>query len=200
MSNALLNNTKFRSKTKEFFARNKSKILDIVLFGSAVKGKNKPEDIDILIIHKDKKDFDVSYELKKSLNSLGLNIQVIDKTYPELFKESFQAREGILAEGYSLVYEQPLSAAFGYISFILFKYELKGFNKSGRMRFYYSLYGRDNTQEGMLKKLKAIKFSNTIILCPMKSSEELKEYLNTWKLQYIEFPILIPSRLKSIMA
>lgn len=200
MSKELLANTKFKSKVKEFFERNKDKIIDIILFGSSVKGKKEPSDIDILLIHKDKKDLDVSYALKKSLNSFGLNLQIIDKTYPELFKDAFQAKEAFLSEGYSLVYEHFLSVGLGYMGFILFKYELKGFNKSKSMRFYYSLYGRNKSEEGMLKKLKAIKFSNSIILCPLESCEELKDYMHTWEIQYTDFPVLIPSRLRLVLA
>jgi hypothetical protein len=79
----------------------------------------------------------------------------------------------------------------------LFKYDLVGLNKSDRMRFYYSLYGRN--QEGILKRLKLIKFSETILLCPVQSEEELGIYLQSWKIKFISFPMLIPTRLKHIL-
>jgi len=197
MSEELWKNTKFKSKVKNFFNKNKEKILDIVLFGSSVKGKEKPNDIDILIIYKEKKDIDLSYELKKSLKEY--NAEITDKTYLDLFDESFNARESILSEGYSLVNDNFLSQGIGYLNMFLFKYELKGFNKSERMRFYYSLYGRTKEQKGVLKELDSVKFSETIILCPISNSEKMKEYLENWNVKFIEFPILIPSRIKNIL-
>ena len=97
-----------------------------------------------------------------------------------------------------MVYNKFLFEGLGYLSFNLFKYELKQFNKSERMRFYYSLYGRNN-EKGMLKMLDSIKFSDSIILCPVENVERMKEYFDTWKLKYVEFPILIPERIKNIL-
>jgi len=199
MSKELLKNIRFKSEIKDFFEKNKEDILDIILFGSSVRGKEKPKDIDILMLYKDKKDIDISYELKKRLKTKGYNAEITDKTYKELFEETFKARESILSEGYSLVYDKFLSEGLGYMNLILFKYELKGFNKSDRMRFYYSLYGRTKEQKGILKELNAVKFSETILLCPAEIADKIKEYLENWKIKFIEFPILIPSRLKSIL-
>jgi predicted nucleotidyltransferase len=197
MSKELLKNTRFKSEINNFFKENKESILDIIIFGSSVKGKEKPEDIDILVLYKDKKSIDLSYELKKRLK--GYKVEIIDKTYKELFEESFKARESVLSEGYSLIYSRFLSQGLGYMNFILFKYELKGFNKSDRMRFYYSLYGRGKEQKGMLKELDVIKFSETVLLCPVQNSEKIKEYLENWKIKFINFPIMIPGRLKPVL-
>ncbi|MBW2981324.1 nucleotidyltransferase domain-containing protein [Candidatus Woesearchaeota archaeon] len=197
MSKGLLKDIRFKSEVKSFFSKNKEKVLDIILFGSSVKGKEKPNDIDILILFKDKKDIDISYELKKTIK--GFEVSITDKTYKELFEESFKAREAILAEGYSLVYNKFLAEGLGYMNFVLFRYELKGFSKSERMRFYYSLYGRGKDQKGVLEEFNCIKFSDAILLCPSTNTEKLKEYLENWKIRFIEFPILIPSRLKSIL-
>ena len=195
----LSTNTKFKSIVMGFFRRNKEEILDIILFGSSVREKEKPRDIDILVIYKIEKNIEKSYELKKELDREWNNVEIIDKTYSELVEGSFKAVEGILAEGYSLIYDKFLAGGFGYMNLHLFRYELKNLNKSERMRFYYSLYGRAESQSGMLKELNAIKFSDSILLCPVYSIERAKEYLKTWKINFIEFPILIPSRLKTII-
>lgn len=193
----LLKNTKFLSEVTSFFKKNKAAILDIIIFGSTVKGKEKPNDLDILLVYKDKKDADISYELKKRL--VGFNAEIVDKTYKELFETSFNAREALLAEGYSLVYKKFIAEGLGYNNFILFKYELKGFNKSNRMRFYYSLYGRSKNDNGILARLNAKKFSETVLLCPVKNAEFMKEYLGSWHIKFIEFPVLLPSRLNYVL-
>ena len=198
MSKNLLRDTKFKSEVKKFFNKNKEILLDIILFGSSVKGKEKPNDIDILLLYKKTKNIDISYELKRLLKAKGYVVEVTDKTYKELFDQNFIAGSSIISEGYSLVYDKFLFEGLGYTSFNLFKYELKQFNKSERMRFYYSLYGR-NKEKGMLKRLNSIKFSDSIILCPVENAEKMKEYFNIWKLKYIEFPILIPEGIKNIL-
>lgn len=192
-----LKNIKLKSKILKFYKKNKDILLDIIIFGSFIKGKEKPNDIDILILYKDKKNFEKGYELKKILEEF--NAEITNVTYSELFNESFKPREGILSEGYSVISKKFFSEGFGYTSFILFKYELKGFNKSNRMRFYYSLSGRNKKDTGILKDLNAIKFSDTILLCPVENAEKMKEYFDYWKIKYIEFPIMIPSRLKQVI-
>ena len=61
------------------------------------------------------------------------------------------------------------------------------------MRFYYSLYGRNS--EGVLKLLRAKKYTDTAILCPSENQEKMKEFFNNWKIEFTETPILIPKRL-----
>jgi len=194
MSKNLSKNIK--SEIEKFFKENKELLLDIILFGSTVKGKEKPNDIDILLIYKEKKDIDVDYKLKKKLK--GLKTEITSITYKELFSDSFKAKEALISDGYSLVYKKKVSLGLGYMDYYLFKYDLKGLNKSQRMRFYYSLYGRNKKDKGLLKELEAIKFSETILLCPVENVEQMKEYLENWNIMFIEFPILIPSRLSSI--
>src|SRR3989344_1739284 len=72
MSKILLKNIKFLYEINEFYNKNKDKIIDIILFGSAIKGKENPRDIDLLILFKEKKDLDLSYELKKRLKKFKI--------------------------------------------------------------------------------------------------------------------------------
>jgi predicted nucleotidyltransferase len=197
MSKELLKNIKFKSVAKSFFK--KYDLLDIILFGSAVRNKENPNDIDILIIFKNKKNLDQSYELKKAFRSGGFEVEITSIDYPHLISGTFLPSEGILSEGYSLIYDKFISEGLDYMSFHLFRYELKPLNKSDRMRFYYSLYGRTKDQKGMLAELRSIKFSETILFCPSENSERMKSFLDFWKIKYLEFPILIPLRIKSIL-
>ena len=197
MLKELLKNTKFLSDIRTFYNNNEKEVIDILLFGSIIKGKSKPSDIDLLIIYKSKDNIDLNYQLKKQLEKYKLNMQITSKIYPDIFKTNFKARESILSEGYSLVNNISISEGLGYSNLKLFKYELKNLNKSERMRFYYALYGRNNA-EGVLKDLNAKKFSDTIILCPIANSENMTEFFNSWKLVYLEMPVLIPIRMSDI--
>ena len=199
MSDKLLKNIKLNSEVIKFYKKNKEFLLDIILFGSYLKGKEKPNDIDLLVLYKNKKDFDKGYELKKILEKKGYKADITNKNYPEIFDKSFKVKEAILSEGYSFINKKFISEGLGYTSLILFKYELKGFSKSNRTRFYYSLYGRKRKNKGILNDFGALKFSDTILLCPIENSERMKDYFNNWKINYIEFPIMIPTRLKEFL-
>ncbi len=184
------------SEAKSIFKSNPS-VLDIILFGSTLKGKEKPRDLDILLIFKDKKDSDLAYGLKKKLaKKTKLPVEVVAKSYESIFKPNFVAREAVLAEGYSLLYGRGMAEGLGFTSKVLFNYSLKGKNKSERMRFYYALYGR--TTKGMLKTLGAIKYSDTMILCPVENKEKMANFFRTWEMEFKETSLLIPQRLVSI--
>lgn len=198
MLKELLKNTKFLSDIKTFYKKNEREVIDIILFGSTIKGKLRPSDVDLLIIYKSKDNLELNYQLKKQLERYKLNIQITSKTYSNIFKINFKVRESILSEGYSLINNLFIGESLGYSNLKLFKYELKNLNKSERMRFYYALYGRNN-EGGILKDLNAKKFSDTIILCPIVNSENMMEFFNSWKILYLEIPLLIPIRILNIL-
>ena len=193
MLRELLKNTKLMSKIGNLAKERESDILDIVIFGSSAKGKEKPHDLDLLVIYKKKADSELSYKIKKEFEILGVEIDLVSKTYDELFDASFVVRESYLSEGYSLVRKKLVAEGLGYAPMVIFRYGLGNFNKSQRMRFYYSFYGRNT--EGMLKKLRLHKFSERVIISPVEESERVKDYLNSWKIKYLEIPVLMPIRI-----
>jgi len=193
MLKELLKNTKLMSKVYGIIKENEDELLDAVLFGSLIRGKEKPRDVDLLIIYKTKINSELSYKIQKEFEILGVEVDLISKSYSDLFKPAFIARESYLSEGFSLMQKKFVADGLGYKPMVLFRYDIQNFNKSQRMRFYYSLYGRNS--EGMLKQLKSYKFSERIIISPVEESENVKEYLNSWKIKYLEVPILIPARI-----
>lgn len=179
MQNSLLK--KLHHKAKEEYQK-RPDIVDIILFGSAAKGKEKPSDFDILIIFNRKVDRKIVAGFE---NATG-------KSYKEFF-ETFPA-ESILQEGISLVFGKKLSELYGLASGILFRYELRGKNKSERMQFYYALYGRNS--KGMLEETRGVKFSETTVLVPTENGEKFKEFLENSKIDYFLLPILFPATYK----
>ncbi len=194
-----LKNLKLKSELKNFLRQNNESLIDIILFGSSLKGKDSPKDLDIILLFKEKRDINLSYALSQKIKKLGLNPEIVDKTYNELFQNSFIAREAILSEGFSIKNEKFIANGLGYIIYFLFRYDLKNFNKSQRMRFYYALYGRNNNLVGVLTELKAVKFSDTVILCPLENVYKMKSFFENLKINFVEFPIIIPERIKNIL-
>lgn len=179
-----------------FYRKEKEDILDILLFGSLLKGKENPNDMDILLIFKNTVNIDTEYALRKLFEKkTNISIQIVSKTYPTLFETLFVAKEGILANGYSLIQKKTLAEAFGFSSQVLFSYQLKGKTKSERMRFYYALYGRGT--KGILDLFHAVKYTDTVILCPSSSQEKIRDFFTSWKIKYKETPLLIPQRILS---
>lgn len=177
--------------SKEFFKKHKDKIDDIILFGSLRRGKDKPSDIDILMVFKDKVDKDIEYEFRKSLKDD--NVSVLSKKKEDIFAESFDGREGILFEGFSLVKEKSVASDYGFKSFGMFLYKTSGMSNSLKTRFYYALNGRKS--KGVLDSLEGIKMSDNVFIVPLDKIEPAKEFLEQWKLQYRHMPAIIPIRI-----
>ncbi|MBU3896449.1 MAG: nucleotidyltransferase domain-containing protein [Nanoarchaeota archaeon] len=194
----LLKNIKFKNKIKEFYKKNREDMVDIILFGSVSRGKTAPKDIDILLIFNEKENNDLSYGLRKDLQELGISAEITIKKYKDVFSSGFLPREDILSDGFSLISNKRISEAFGYKSFMLFKYSLKGFNYSQRMRFYYALEGRRD-KKGMLKEMNGIKFTNSVVLVPVGFSDKFEAFLNGWNIEIKKTRILIPDKSVTFM-
>jgi len=192
MLKELLKNKKFNRIIDKCLKN--SDVLDAILFGSIVRGKEEPKDIDILIIFKTLIDREFVYNLRKEFENETFNIHIMPLTYAEMFAPSFLAREGIIFEGYSLKFKKNFCSTFGLASFVLFKYHLNNKTNSEKMRFYYALHGR-NKSVGVLNIFNSYKFSDKFIISPANESEKIRDFLNKNEIKYEETPILLPDRL-----
>ena len=182
----MLKNTRLKNKIKQH-----PEIDDIILFGSLVRGKEKPNDIDILIIFKDKINKEIELEIKKTFKE---KISIISKTKKLVLEESFDARESILFEGKSFLDDKTLAEKYGYSSLGMFKYNFKDWTNVQRTKFYYALNGRGKSK-GISQKLNSIKLSDRIIVLPLNKIEPFREFLESWEIEYKYIPMLIPNRL-----
>ncbi|MBU0629071.1 MAG: nucleotidyltransferase domain-containing protein [Nanoarchaeota archaeon] len=183
--------TQLKKISRDFFKANKDSVIDIVLFGSLARGKENPNDIDVLVLFKDKVNKDVEYKLRKNL---GDDVSIISKTETGLIDVSFDAREGFLFEGYSLVDGKSVASRYGFSSFGLIIYDTKRMTNTQKTRFYYALNGRGGSS-GVVESLSGIKLSDNILAVPLCKIENAKEFFDFWKLDYKYIPSLIPSTL-----
>ena len=188
----ILKNTRLRNNLQKI-ARS-SEIDDIILFGSVVKGKERPNDIDILVIFKNKINKEVEYKVRKTIEKEYQNVQIISKTNATVLEETFVARESLLFEGVSLLSRNKVSDRYGFDSLGLFKYTFDNWTKLQKTKFYYALNGRGGN-EGLSQKLNLIKLSDGLLLSPLGNIEKLKEFLESWEIRYIYIPFLLPKRL-----
>lgn len=179
-----------RSESKKF--AQKKEIFDIVLYGSSVKGEEKPNDIDILILFEKKplkERTEIAYEFK-ILISRRYKIDVKTINLRELFEKEFLARQGILIEGYSLLHKEKFSDRFGFKGRSLFTYNLKNFDHNKKTKFIYALIGR-RKEKGILKQLNIISYGKGVYEVPIENSLIFEEFLKKWDVNYHKENILI---------
>lgn len=170
------------------------KMADIILFGSSARGKENPRDWDILVLFEKEIDKTAEYSVRKELEEDYTNISIISKTEKSILEESFDAREGILFEGKSLVSGKRFAQRYGFLSFGAFKYNFEGWSKLKKTKFYYALNGRGK-ENGIARQLDCVKLSDSLILAPLEKIEKFKEFLDGWKINYHYIPLLLPTRL-----
>src|SRR3989338_5720745 len=118
MQNSLLKYLKSESK-KSLDKR----IFDIVIYGSYVKSKKEPNDIDIVIVFFNEslnERLSFAQEFKNKLKEKIKNLDIKAINLPELFDKNFLARAGITSEGYSLLTDSPFSLKMGFKGYSLF--------------------------------------------------------------------------------
>ena len=184
-------NIKLRSELKKLVGE---QVEDIILFGSTVRGKQEPRDTDILVVFKKKIIKESEYLIRKKLEQYFPKVALISKTSETLLDPTFDARESALFEGVGLITGKNLARRYGFISFGMFKYTFGTWEKLQKTKFYYALNGRKG-EKGISQKLECLKLSDRIILVPLGNIEPFREFLESWKLEYIYVPTMIPERL-----
>ena len=178
------------SQSKKFAKKNE--IFDVVLYGSATKGKSQARDIDILIIFTDEKlrtRVEIAQQLKEILKQKITNLDIKTINLSELFQKEFLARQSILIEAISLIDNLPIAEKLGFRGYTIFKYELKNLNHNEKTKFTYALSGRNSP--GILKKFKAEKLGKGALLIPIENSITFEEFLTKWKIKFQSKNVLI---------
>jgi predicted nucleotidyltransferase len=167
-------------------------IFDIVIYGSSVKGKKNPNDLDILFIF-------LNNSLKERLEKIQIikldlikkynfNLDIKQILLKDLFSPSFLARTGIFLEGISIKNNNSFANTLGFNSYSLFTYDLSNLKHSEKVRFNYILAGRNKT--GMIEELSGNRLVNGAIKIPIENSIIFEEILKTNKLNYTKKNIL----------
>ena len=167
-------------------------IFDIVVYGSSVKGKSRPKDIDILVIFTEgtlKERLTKIQAIKKKIPLVNIDLKGI--VWHELFEETFFARSGIFLEGISVFDGKPFSSKIGFSGFSLFTYHLEDKSHTEKVKFNYVLSGRG--REGMVKKLEGEHVAPGTVLIPIRNSLEFEDVLGMHKIPYRKRNILVES-------
>ena len=163
----------------------KEKVMDVILFGSVVRAKTKPGDIDLCIIINDK-DEERSLDL---VNSLSKIVKKIEKVQINIltaheFTQGNSLAKTLLLEGISIKTKRKIAQMYGFENKSIFIYTLSHFTSSERVRFHYALKGRYGS-EGILKKVEGEFWSSGTIVVPTSKEDLLKEFFTMWNVKYI---------------
>src|SRR3989339_943643 len=138
-------------------------ILDIIVFGSAVKGKVIPSDIDIAVIS------------EKIMNVNLSNFHIICLKPIDFFKNPPPIITTLLREGYSLKNNKPFSEIYSFLSRVIFIYELKGLDSSGKVKIVNNLRGI-REEKGMVEQNKGEWLANQVFIVPVENEHIFEKF------------------------
>ncbi|MFH1065406.1 MAG: nucleotidyltransferase domain-containing protein [Nanoarchaeota archaeon] len=167
-------------------------IFDIVLYGSAAKGKEEPGDIDLLLIFREvslKERAETAQNFKEKLGNKPEGVDIKTINLHELFESDFLARQAVLVEGYSLLHNMPFCETMGFKGYALFTYSLKGLTQNEKTRFVYALSGR--IKKGIISELKAEPLGRGAVIAPISNSLRFEAFMQKWHLNYKKKSIMV---------
>lgn len=142
-------------------------IEDIILFGSQIKGKLNPSDLDIAIIINNNLD---KIKLKEKIQEITK--QKLDLQFLTIKDFEKPIHLTLIKEGYSIKNQDYIHNILRIKPIILFKYSLKDLTASKKVMF-----------ERAIKSFKGIeKLSNRVVLVPIETSKEFSDFLKQWNL------------------
>ena len=174
-----------KTQLKKFLDKN---LIDIFLIGSFLKNKISPQDIDIILLFKEKdlqKIENLAYKIQEKTKIKNLHIESI--FVESMFKEKIFTT--ILHEGISIKNNKKVSEIFDLNSFILFRYNLQNLDKIKKVQFAQTLYGRGG--KGILHNEKGISLGQGSFMVPVEKEEIFKELFKKWKINFSRKRIFI---------
>jgi len=154
------------------------KILDVVLFGSAIKGKVNPNDIDLALIT----------NKKTNVRIEGFHISMLDPI--DFIDNPPTLITTLLREGYSLKNDRPFSEKFRFISKVLYIYKLNNLSASKKVKTVRFLRG-DKRNKGIVEKYKGEWLSNQVFILPIEADNTLERFFTYNSINFTKKYILI---------
>lgn len=158
------------------------RVLDVILFGSAVKGKRNYNDFDIAIVIKDKT---FTIDFKKFSNELHFSIINIE----DFFLNHISLVNTIFREGYSVKYNKLFAELFKFSSKVLFSYELKTLSNSDKVRLATLFHGKN--AKGLVEENGGTWISRQVFLIPPNYEKLFEDTFNNFNCKYKKSYILI---------
>ncbi|WP_297512643.1 nucleotidyltransferase domain-containing protein [Thermococcus sp.] len=182
-------------ETVKNFVENHGEVFDVVLYGSTVLGKEKPNDLDLMILTRTKLPAlelrNLILELKRGLSKILTNakLDIRAMSLEELFDPNNLASLGVIIEGFSLTKNKSMAELMNGKAYTLFRFTLEGLPRKDRVRFQYALKGRD-MKSGLLKELNGEQWGAWVVVVPIEHTYRFRDFLELWGVKYEAFTIL----------
>ncbi len=167
---------RIKSKLKEFLED--KEVIDVIIFGSFVKGKAEPADIDVLII--------TEKYFKKEIGKFHLNFMNLR----ELFLKFPLMMNTLLREGYSLKHNKNLSEYFRFQNKIIFSYSLKNLNASKKVKVVNILRGIGK-RKGLVEESRGEWLANQVFIINPEHNNIFEKLLLNFKVKFTRKSVLI---------
>lgn len=164
-----------------------TEITDIFLFGSAVKGKEFPRDIDICIIFKRKISRKIVENIESRLKNFDVHISslIVDN----FFSKPHSLIKTLLLEGISILHGKPLIQNFNFSSYVLYSYNLSKLKASEKVKFVYLLKGRK--EKGIIEKMDGEWIADSCFIISIQKDSEMLIILKKWQVPFKRKEVLI---------
>jgi predicted nucleotidyltransferase len=160
-------------------------IIDIIIFGSAVKGKVIPRDIDIAVICHTKP----SKQLQKKLAKLkGFHVSIL--TVKDFFTRPAPFITALFAEGYSIKNKKPLAEHFGFLNRVMYCYDLSSLAPSQKVRIVNILRGKKR-EAGLIEKNKGEFIAKQVFVVPPEADKLFEAFFGNFKIKYKKWFLLM---------
>jgi len=166
-------------------------LVNIFIIGSALKGKEKPNDVDLITVFRDK-DYgrfeEINYKIKKIGDDANLKLHIEPLLVDNLINQEISSF--VLHEGFSIKDMGFVNDIIGFESYLLITYDLDGKTASDKVRFSYALYGRKKG-EGFIKELKGKSVGKGALMVPVGKQSGIHDFFGQWGVSYKEKRMLI---------
>jgi len=151
-------------------------VYDIILFGSFVKGKQNPNDVDIAVITN-----------KEKINLKGFHVSIISL---DDFFRPIGLINTLLREGYSLKKNKSFSEVYGFGNKCLFRYDLSDLTSSKKVQIVNFLRGKKGGK-GLVLEKNGEWISNQVFLCPVHDEFIFDRFFVNAKVKFKKYYVLI---------
>ncbi len=161
-------------------------IADVISFGSAVKGKLAPNDIDVCIVFRGKVDRTFANEIGEKFSNFHISMLTIDN----FFTRYHSLVRTLLYEGKSLFTGKSVASVYGLDAFALYSYSLTGLSAKAKVQFVQVLNGR-NDRQGMIAKWNGKVLARGCFIIPVVFDAEALELFNKRSIKFIRKRIML---------
>lgn len=158
-----------------------NEITDVIVFGSVLKEKSRPKDVDICILFKGISQESVGKILSEIKNKFAEKVHISWMFADDMFANALS--KTLIEEGYSLNKGRFLHEILGYESGAIFSFRLDKLKKNQKVLFSYALHGKKKG-EGMLEMTNGSELGRATIFIPIGKSEDFREFLERWDINF----------------